>query len=409
MRRIAAVALSLSASIALLACGGDDEHGVAQPASHTTSSSSAGAGGGQTGTWTTTTGAGGGYAGGGGQGGESSTCVALGGELQRLLDGSLKKTGAPGAVLSVSVPDCGTWSGATGASAAGVKVNPDDLVRIGSVTKTYVAATVMSLVGEGALSLDDPLEKHHPGFPNGAAIPLRLLMNHTSGVFNYTDDTDFQKSVNGNPHQKWAPQDLVDVAAKHDPYGAPGKVWHYSNTNYVLLGMIVEAVTKEPLEKAIRARALAKAKLSHTWFDGPETPVGTFAHGFTASPKVDVTSMFDPSWAWAAGAMVATSADAVAWADALYGGDVLSPDLLAAMLADPIETGQAGVTYGLGVFELAPSVALDQAYGHGGDIPGYHTQMWYLPNRRIGLAATVNEDGASPNPITAAVLEALVK
>jgi D-alanyl-D-alanine carboxypeptidase len=138
-------------------------------------------------------------------------------------------------------------------------------------------------------------------------------------------------------------------------------------------------------------------------------PVGTFAHGFTASPKVDVTSMFDPSWAWAAGAMVATSADAVAWADALYGGDVLSPDLLAAMLADPIETGQAGVTYGLGVFELAPSVALDQAYGHGGDIPGYHTQMWYLPNRRIGLAATVNEDGASPNPITAAVLEALVK
>ena len=392
-------ALALSALPLLVACG-DDGPGVATPATHASTTTSAG-GAGQ----------GGGAQGGAGQGGAATgACADRAAALQKLLDDTLPQTKAPGAVLSVSTADCGTWSGATGASTPNEPMKPGDLVRIGSVTKTFVAASVLSLVGEGKLALDDTLEARHPGFPGGAGITLRQVLNHTSGIFNYSDDKTWATTVNEDPNRVWAPQELVDVAAGHDPYGAPGAVWHYSNTNYILLGMIVESVTGKSIAEVIRARFLGPQKLSKTSFDGEEPLAGALAHGYGPSPqKLDVTTLFDPSWAWSAGAMVSTSADLVAWAGALYGGDALSKDLFADMIDAPVDTPQKGIAYGLGVFELGPAVALDTAYGHGGDIPGFHTQMWFLPNEKLGLAATVNSDDGSPNPITAAVLTALVK
>jgi D-alanyl-D-alanine carboxypeptidase len=130
--------------------------------------------------------------------------------------------------------------------------------------------------------------------------------------------------------------------------------------------------------------------------------VGELGHAY--SSNIDVSTYFDPSYAWSAGAMVASAGDLALWARALYGGAVLPPASLDAMLTT-VETDAAGIEYGLGVMVLDPSVAIETTMGHGGDIPGYHTHMFYVPSKKLSFAAIVNEDGASPNPMTSAVLK----
>lgn len=119
-------------------------------------------------------------------------CVMRASQLQSALDQA--KGQSPGAVLAVLTPDCGKWVGATGTSTPGTALDPGDVLRIGSITKTFVATAVLQLVTAGTVSLSDPLEEWVPGFPNGTAITVRQVLNHTSGIFNYTDDTTFQQT-----------------------------------------------------------------------------------------------------------------------------------------------------------------------------------------------------------------------
>jgi D-alanyl-D-alanine carboxypeptidase len=146
--------------------------------------------------------------------------------------------------------------------------------------------------------------------------------------------------------------------------------------------------------------------LASTTFDGEEPNIGHLAHGFQGS--VDVSTVIDPSYAWAAGAMVSNMSDLVDWATALYSGKVLEPATMMELLKT-VPTTQAGLSYGLGVFVGDASIAGDTIIGHPGDIPGYHTHMWYLPNEKIAFATAVNADGADPNDITAALLPFLLK
>ncbi|APR78275.1 D-alanyl-D-alanine carboxypeptidase [Minicystis rosea] len=338
---------------------------------------------------------------GGTGGGMNDACAKQATDLQTLLEQNKPKV-APGAILAVSTPACGVWVGATGNATKSEPMKPDDVFRIGSTTKTFVSARVLKLVEAGKVTLDDTLEQWLPGFPGGDGISVRQLMNHTSGIFDFTADTTFQSTVNGNPKMHWDPQALVDVAAKHPPYFAPGADFHYSNTNYILLGMLVEKATGNALGKELRDSLLTPAALTSTSFAGEEPVVGHLAHGFQGD--FDVTSVIDPSYAWAAGAMVSSGADLVHWASALYGGEVLAPGTMDALLTT-VDTGQPGFGYGLGVFVGDASVALDTIVGHGGDIPGYHTDMWYLPNQKIAFAVVVNADGATPGDVTAAVLQ----
>lgn len=285
-------------------------------------------------------------------------------------------------------------------------MTPDLVFRIGSVTKTFVSARVLLLVESGEVALDDPLEKYVPGFPNGAAITVRQVMNHTSGIFNYTDDPTWQMQVNMDPAHVWKPADLVAVAAANPPYFAPGMGWTYSNTDYILLGELIENVTKNHVGAEIRSKLLDPLHLDHTSFDGEEPVKGTLAHGYQGN--FDVTTLIDPSFAWAAGAMVSSAADLLAWEEALYGGKVLAAATMQELLT-AVPTGSKGLSYGLGVMVLDKSIALDTAYGHGGDIPGFHTQMFYFPAENFALADVVSSDGVSPNPITAALIEGQLK
>jgi D-alanyl-D-alanine carboxypeptidase len=316
-------------------------------------------------------------------------------KLQVALDGAHAKS--PNAMVAVKDETCGVRVLVSGDTANATK---DSLWRIGSVTKTFTSAVILSLEAEGKLALTDPLSKWIDMVPKTDGVTVRMLLNHTSGIFNYTEDPAFA----ANRGKKTTPREIVDLATAHDPYFAPGTDWHYSNTNYVLLGMIAEKAGGAKISALIRARGLEKAGLAHTFFDGEETVTGTMAKGFTGTK--DVTYVNDMSWPWSAGAMVASGADLVSWASALYGSDAVLDATrraeISAMLVGPSN-------YGLGAFVLTDAMTggLGPAIGHDGAIDGFHTQMFYFPNQKVALAAVVNRDGASPNDVALAVLPVL--
>lgn len=329
----------------------------------------------------------------------SAECSLLEQKLQAALDEARGATGSRDATFSIKTSECGQHVYASGESG----LTGEELFRIGSVTKTYVAAVILKLVSEGKLALADNVEKWVPGVPNGATITLEMLLNHTSGVFNYTNDPTFTSQ----PTKVWTPEELVALAASHGAVFAPGEKWSYSNTNYVLLGLIAEKVGGSGIAAAIRARLLIPQGLEHTFFDGEETVSGTLAPGFRANGS-DATSVVDPSGPWAAGAMVASPNDTGTWIEELVAGDVLEPAMQEQMQTG-VPMGAPNVSYGLGLmmFGAALSGGAGPGFGHGGDIVGYHTQAFHFPETKTTIVSIVNQDGADPNDLTAAALKTL--
>jgi D-alanyl-D-alanine carboxypeptidase len=307
-----------------------------------------------------------------------------------------------GAVLAVKTPSCGLRVLTSGPSS----LTDKQLHRIGSVTKTYVAAVVMSFVKEGALSLEDPLSKFDLGVPNGENITLRQTLSHTSGIYSYTDDTDFLKEAL-TTQKVYAPSDLVAVATKHAPYFAPGAGWHYSNTNYILLGMIAEKTGKAKIGALVRQRVLSKIGVTATFFEGEEPISGELATGLATS-GADMTRAYGPSWAWAAGAMVARPDDVVTWIEKLGGGTFHDPAIQKEILTT-VPTDAGALRYGLGIMVLdkAASGGFGPGIGHGGDIPGYHTQAFYFPDKQTTIVSIVDSDAEDPNAVTVAALDVL--
>ncbi len=326
----------------------------------------------------------------------TEACLAQDAKLQAALD---KARTSPNAMLTVRNEACGTSVYVSGDAA---NATTTSLWRIGSITKTYVSATILTLVKDGKVRLDDPLEKWAPGLPKTAGVTVRMLLDHTSGVFNYTEVPSFLDDLK----RKWKPRELVDLALTRDAYFEPGKGWHYSNTNYVLLGMIVEASDGRKLGAAVRARALAPAKLAHTFFDGEEPIEGTLAKGFVG--KVDQTFALDPSGPWAAGAMVATGADLCDWVGALYGSTAVL-DLAGQKLLVDGAVDAGGVKYGLGVllFPATITAGAGPALGHNGSINGYDTQAFWFGEKKTAICAVVNDSKKSANDVSLAALGAL--
>ena len=337
----------------------------------------------------------------------SAECVAQAERLQAALDASRGKS--TGAALAVSTPECGRWIGVSGQATKREPLATDDVWRIGSTTKTYVAATALSLVEDGIVSLDDTVERWLPAaVPGGASITVRQLLNHTSGLAEYVTLSTFRTQLQAEPLRRWAPAELVALAVAAAPTGAPGARWAYTNTGYVLLGMLLEVASGRPLAELVRERTYGKLALELTSFAGADPLRGRLAHGYSAT-GADYTSELDPSAFWSAGAMVASLGDVVAWSDALYGSDrVLNASSRAAMVEQAVATGEKGIGYGLGVIVIsAPLLDGDSGLGHGGDIPGYHSQLFYVPSRRLSLAAIVNRDGVDVNELVVAAFAAL--
>jgi D-alanyl-D-alanine carboxypeptidase len=280
--------------------------------------------------------------------------------------------GAPGVIALVREGD-ETVRIAAGFGNLSPKVPADimDRTRMGSLVKSFVAVAVLQLAGEGKLALDETVESILPDLiPNGADITVRQLLNHTSGIFDYWQDEAFFNQLLADPMRTWTPEQLVQFARAHAPLSSPGEKWSYANTNYILLGRIVEVTTGRPLAAELEARIFDRLKLNHTSFDNSPEIAGAHMHGY-AMPggplPVDVT-VVSPTAAWSAGgSLVSTAEDIANFYEALMDGRLLTPDLLSSMLTTV--TAGEGLNYGLGIAEV--QVSCGSAWGHQGEFPGY--------------------------------------
>ncbi|MBX9243296.1 beta-lactamase family protein [Actinotalea ferrariae] len=304
-------------------------------------------------------------------------------ELQDGLERLVEEDGFPGVLANV-VDERGRsrdYTAGVGNIDTGRRVPADGQVRIGSNTKTFTATVVLQLVDEGLVDLDAPIETYLPGLVRGEGIDahritVRNLLQHTSGLPNYTAhiSLDFFATRDQFVH----PHDNLALALAHPADFQPGEQWAYSNTNYTLLGLLIERVTARPLAEQITERIVEPLDLEGTYVPLPGEREIRERHPRGYHPLPDGTmgdiTVMDPSWGGAAGDMVSTTRDLNTFFSALPGGELLSPELWAEMTTTvPLPEGYPGDGYGLGLMTTELSCG-EVVYGHGGDIPGYSTR-----------------------------------
>jgi len=303
----------------------------------------------------------------------------------------------PGVVVGIWAPGRGFFVKGFGYAdlSKGEAMNVSDKFRVGSNTKTFVVSVLLQLVDEGKLSLDDKLSKFDLGVdvPNAQNITVRELCNMTSGLFEayhspQLDDIDI------TPDTKFTPQQLIAMGVQNPPDFAPGEKWGYSNTNYLLLGLIIEAVTGNKIENEIRDRLLIPFALSNTSFpiDDPGMPE-PYSHGYTLADNKweDQTGLLPPSLTWAAGAMMSDMEDIKKWVKAYVTGSTNSASTQAERLTC-VETGKPNMKFGLGIG------CTGGWYGYTGGIPGYNTAAYYLPSADATIIVFVNSQVEEPAP-----------
>ena len=311
---------------------------------------------------------------------------------QNLVDG-----GFPAALAAVTKADGSTVGVAVGTGNLETGEAPplDGEIRIGSSTKTFTAVVILQLVQEGKINLDEPVETYLPGLLrgegiDGSKITIRQLLQHTSGLPEYTDQTGHEDPV-ANRDNYYSPRDLLDFALKKPADFAPGSQWKYSNTNYVILSLLAERVTHRPLAEQITKRIIEPLGLAHTYYPGPgeEDIRGTHPHGYhrRSQGELEDITRKDPSEAGGAGAMISTPSELNKFFQAVLDGTLLSQDSIAEM-KKTVDAGQPerGVDhYGLGIISTSLSCG-GTAWGHAGSIPGYTTFNGVGPD---GTAVTV--------------------
>ncbi|WP_437730871.1 serine hydrolase domain-containing protein [Sorangium sp. So ce1335] len=362
--------------------------GSASPASLQAEASAVGDGGGSDGIESgdvATAGAG------GAGGGTSVDCDAVSAELQAALDAAVEDQRLPGAVAAVSLGAC-SWRGASGMADAGAKVplRPDDLFRVGSITKTFMATLALMLRAEGRLSLDVGVSRYVEGVPGGEQISVRQILNHTSGIYDFTQSDAFWSAALSDPERAWTPRELIEVAASQPPYFEPGQGFAYSNTNYIIAGLILEAASGEPVGELLRARILEPAGLAHTYLDGAQAAVPGLVRGYgiDRGELVDTTSAADPSAAGTAGALVSTTDDLTRFYRKVLDGELLDPAELAEMTTWVDERPGGGTGYGLGLSRRRSR--LGTAYGHDGGIWGFTSSSYHAVDSGASVTVLVN-------------------
>lgn len=305
----------------------------------------------------------------------------------------------------------GVWKATSGLGdlRSGEPRSAHDHFRVGSITKTFTATVLLQLAAEGRLSLDDTVEKWLPGVVRGRGhdgreVTLRQLLNHTSGIAEYTSDEQFVKDVflaDGflqNRYRTWTPRRLVGIAMRHEPTFAPGTDWSYSNTNYVLAGMVIEKATGNPYGDEIRERVIEPLGLHGTKVPGADpTLPGPHSRAYSKLAETsegrtyDVTKL-NPSIAGAAGEMVSTPGDLNRFVSALLRGRLLPKKQLAEMkTVVPVDGDRGG--YGLGLFTYKLSCGV-QLWGHSGGIHGSLSETATTADGRHTLTYNFNSDWA---------------
>ena len=333
-------------------------------------------------------------------------------EIQTEMDVRTTNGLPPGMVVWIDAPAY-RFEGASGYAdfMNGTPMSPDDAFRIGSITKMFTATVIVQLAEDGVLTLDDPLSLWLPEvadqLPNGDQMTLRHLLTHTSGLFNIVEHESYYADIltemtvdedTGTVTLACVERDPHDTLARYvygkDAQFEPGAAWRYSNTNYTLLGMVIEAATDTPLAEAYRTHIYEPLGMESTFLDCYEDAVVDIVHGYTGmgDTMTDLTELHE-SVGWSAGGMVSTAPDLVAFARGLFGGDLLDDSMLLAEMMTPA----LGSSYGLGIM-------LDYM-GHAGGIAGFRTLLSYDPELDTVVVILYNNDIADPESALVDILD----
>ncbi|WP_112268921.1 serine hydrolase domain-containing protein [Lentzea terrae] len=267
--------------------------------------------------------------------------------------------------------------------------------RAGSITKTFTATVVLQLAGEGKVELDAPVTRYLPGLVD-QRITVRHLLQHTSGLYNYTDSIEFDpQSFEPIRFKQWKPAELIAISTSRPMQFEPGTKWEYNNTGFVILGQLIEKVTRQSYERAVQQRVLKPLHLNGTVLPGDNPNIhGPHArsYGLVNGKPID-TTRWNPSVFWAAGDLISTTEDLDTFYAALLSGELLEP----AQQAELLKTTAVSPEYGLGLFiQKAPCGAT--IIGHTGSVPGYGTYAFFSPDlkRRAELSATAGLGTGDP-------------
>ena len=350
-------------------------------------------------------------------------------QLQTLLDNFQKNSNVPAAVLSINFKEnkvsnfvSGTVERITSSNQNHQIVTIDNLFQIGSITKSFTAAIILQLEAEGKISINNTIyevtHQYGPWLPKKEYekwknISIKQLLNMTSGIYSVTEDTEFMHTLAKYPLKNWTSKKIIGYAYKHAPYFPPGKGWHYSDTNYNILEMLIEAVTKKSFKNQIDQRILKKYSLNNTYylpFEYSKNILQRMAHGYVyaeggfSPPMIsgrDATT-FNMSAAGAAGALVSNSIDITRWIRLLFEGHILPQQQLHEMLS-AVCTGEdhscrAGEALSSDSHSQGFSLGLARIYDpklgilwvYIGGTPGYYSSLMWLPIQHIALALTVS-------------------
>ena len=331
-------------------------------------------------------------------------------QLEKAVEDVRERAGIPGVVVGLWMPGQGSYVRATGLAdtATGKPMTTDVFTRIGSETKTFTVTALLRLVDDHRIGLDDPIGTYIDDVPDGDRITLRHLAEMRSGLFPYSADPDFAQALLSDPSRSFTPQEVLAYGFKHCNTFAPGETFQYSNSNLVLLGLVIEKVSGLGLIDFIDQRVLRPARLGHTLFPRQAEFPGPHPRGYTnqtLSGEIMDSTDWNPSWAWAAGAMISDLRDLRRWAEIVATGALLSAQTQRERLT-LLPTGIPGTSYGLGIFETGGWI------GHNGSIPGYQSVTVHLPARKATLVVLINTDvgfqGQEPSSLLARAITGIV-
>jgi D-alanyl-D-alanine carboxypeptidase len=328
--------------------------------------------------------------------GSTSMPADLKSRLEQVVDEAMSEYGIPGAMVGVWSPKSGDMVMLKGKAdiEAGADMDSADRVRICSITKTFTVTVVLELVDEGKLGLEDKLAEFYPDIPNADRITIRQLCDMTAGIFNYSDDETFMRKYTEDPDKVWEPEELVALATAHPPDFPPGESWKYSNTNSIILAMIVEKITGKDIASEIQSRLVDELNLAETYYPEGTGIEGAPVHGYIAGDGGELTDaayLFNPSGMGASGALISDLDDLKTWVTALANGDLLSPgtqEQRVTFVPGDYDYFGVPVKYGLGI------LSCEGFLGHPGDGLGYTNAAFHSPETGTTIVVLLNK---SPN------------
>jgi D-alanyl-D-alanine carboxypeptidase len=313
--------------------------------------------------------------------------------LNSVLEQKLLEYDIPGIIAGAWVPGKGNWEKTWGKAdlVSGEDIELYDQVRIGDLTHSFTATIILKLVDQGVLSLDDFLDQIiATNIPDADKISIKHLLNMTSGIYNYAADSAFKAQVADDPLKKWSHQELINIALTHNPYNAPGLEWHYSHTNYIVLGLVIEQIIGISIEEIMAETIFDEYKLTYSSFPLFPNLNGEYANGYYPlgpdSLLQDIT-LFDPSSKWAAGGLVSNLYDLRDWAKLLVTGGMLTDSIQGLRenwIDGSVTTTDPYLMYGLGLMKEGGFI------GYYGEIAGYQASMFYHPFHDATIVVLLN-------------------